>query len=524
MNDYRAYVESNYNSIYHHGIKGQRWGVRNGPPYPLGSEDHSVREIIASKNPENYTYKRKRTNANRPASYQPYIDSQTKKLTAKNIVSNAVKNANPVFTKIGNVISKGRNGISKHFHDKKVKRYMKNGMTKAQAEREATKHDESIKRGIRNAMIASGAAVAGYAAYKLGRHWFKRNRDITVKAGSSMKTLSYDVNRMKTAKEAKDLADSMYYTNIDKSDYAFYNTFFNSSTKVGNRNVLKFTTDNKALRNIKIASEKSGEDEFLKLYRSNKGFRNYINNKDLMSSTMPTKQRNMKEYKAALKTLDRINKRADHKASDKEVRELYKLYNYHLGASTGTQGMLGRATTKEAAEAYIASKKGNGFKYSMVDAGNGLYSVVNDDLTDDIRTYKNLFFGRLKDRGYGGVLDINDAMYGRFKANSPIIVFDNSAWVTKSNRRVRMNEKKFDTAYTIGRKSLPVTLPAVAGIAAYTNATKDSRENSENLRNPSVRNEMTNRARSLYNSGLSQEEIAARLGISVSTVNSMLNR
>ena len=23
--------------LYHHGIKGQKWGVRNGPPYPLGS-------------------------------------------------------------------------------------------------------------------------------------------------------------------------------------------------------------------------------------------------------------------------------------------------------------------------------------------------------------------------------------------------------------------------------------------------------------------------------------------------------
>ena len=28
MNDYRAYVECDYNSIYHHGIKGQHWGVR----------------------------------------------------------------------------------------------------------------------------------------------------------------------------------------------------------------------------------------------------------------------------------------------------------------------------------------------------------------------------------------------------------------------------------------------------------------------------------------------------------------
>lgn len=30
--------------LYHHGIKGQRWGKRNGPPYPLKPNDHSVAE------------------------------------------------------------------------------------------------------------------------------------------------------------------------------------------------------------------------------------------------------------------------------------------------------------------------------------------------------------------------------------------------------------------------------------------------------------------------------------------------
>lgn len=28
MNDYRAYVECNYNAIYHYGVKGQKWGIR----------------------------------------------------------------------------------------------------------------------------------------------------------------------------------------------------------------------------------------------------------------------------------------------------------------------------------------------------------------------------------------------------------------------------------------------------------------------------------------------------------------
>lgn len=30
--------------LTHHGIKGQKWGVRNGPPYPLDAEDHSASE------------------------------------------------------------------------------------------------------------------------------------------------------------------------------------------------------------------------------------------------------------------------------------------------------------------------------------------------------------------------------------------------------------------------------------------------------------------------------------------------
>lgn len=40
---------TNYRIIYsdhlaHHGILGQKWGKRNGPPYPLDSKDHSIRE------------------------------------------------------------------------------------------------------------------------------------------------------------------------------------------------------------------------------------------------------------------------------------------------------------------------------------------------------------------------------------------------------------------------------------------------------------------------------------------------
>lgn len=32
------------NELYHHGVLGQKWGVRNGPPYPLSSSSHSSSE------------------------------------------------------------------------------------------------------------------------------------------------------------------------------------------------------------------------------------------------------------------------------------------------------------------------------------------------------------------------------------------------------------------------------------------------------------------------------------------------
>jgi len=34
------------NELYHHGIEGQEWGKRNGPPYPLSKADH--RRVIRS--------------------------------------------------------------------------------------------------------------------------------------------------------------------------------------------------------------------------------------------------------------------------------------------------------------------------------------------------------------------------------------------------------------------------------------------------------------------------------------------
>jgi len=39
-----GYIIADYSYLSHHGILGQKWGKMNGPPYPLGSGDHSKAE------------------------------------------------------------------------------------------------------------------------------------------------------------------------------------------------------------------------------------------------------------------------------------------------------------------------------------------------------------------------------------------------------------------------------------------------------------------------------------------------
>ena len=43
FNIYGQYVNDGH-ELYHHGVKGQKWGKRNGPPYPLRAGDHSASE------------------------------------------------------------------------------------------------------------------------------------------------------------------------------------------------------------------------------------------------------------------------------------------------------------------------------------------------------------------------------------------------------------------------------------------------------------------------------------------------
>lgn len=90
QNDYLDYIA-------HHGIAGQKWGQRNGPPYPLEPSNYSYQErklAKANANKNRYEKKSERANAKGDKLYR-----KAEKLIAKSNV-NKLKGAAPIRTKI----------------------------------------------------------------------------------------------------------------------------------------------------------------------------------------------------------------------------------------------------------------------------------------------------------------------------------------------------------------------------------------------------------------------------------------
>ena len=72
----------------------------------------------------------------------------------------------------------------------------------------------------------------------------------------------------------------------------------------------------------------------------------------------------------------------------------------------------------------------------------------------DMYNQRTKFFHACKEAGYGAVLDTNDAIYGGFKAKSPIIVFDMEQVVPKDVYRTNLTDQKFSSLVLVGRKLL----------------------------------------------------------------------
>lgn len=124
MNDYYAIAPSGID-LYHHGILGQKWGKQNGPPYPLGSGDHSSSENKAGW--------KKSLNPNHKV---------------RNAVGNAAKKAGKATLRKASSLGKKGADVAKKYVNEKTRDVRNQMKTREAIRRNAKQKEYAIKNEI----------------------------------------------------------------------------------------------------------------------------------------------------------------------------------------------------------------------------------------------------------------------------------------------------------------------------------------------------------------------------------------
>lgn len=243
----------------------------------------------------------------------------------------------------------------------------------------------------------------------------KKHFDKIVKTTDTLSTLSYDKNRTKGA--------DMFYAAYSKADKHQYNALFNKKVpqtiydskgnEIGTGMFYKYRINNAVARDIKIASEDSGANVFLDLYKNDRDFYNFVTDPDRMESHFVKDKYKFSGYREAKKAIDRMAN-SGKKPTEEDLRTVYRMFNYVIPSDGGGDRRRGH----------------------------------------DVEVQRAKFFKSLKDNGYGGVLDTNDAIYGGFKAEAPVIIFDMEPIVLKDAERVTTSSKVYSELSFIGKRAL----------------------------------------------------------------------
>lgn len=244
----------------------------------------------------------------------------------------------------------------------------------------------------------------------------KRHFDEVLSAKkTTLSTLSYDRDRTK--------GTDMFYATHNVLDKHQYNALFNRPIEqtiydekgrpIGTGKFMKYRIDNSLKTDIKVASEDSGAEAFRELFKKDRDFYNFVMDEERMRNYFVSDKYKFKGYREARDVLEKM-KQGDYIPTGDELQVVYRMFNYVIpydGAGDARKGK-------------------------------------------DVTTQRTKFFNALKETGYGAVLDTNDAIYGGFKAKSPVIVFDMEQVVPKDVYQTKLIDQKFSDLVLIGRKLL----------------------------------------------------------------------
>ena len=244
----------------------------------------------------------------------------------------------------------------------------------------------------------------------------KKHFDEVLKSDKpTLSTLSYDKDRTK--------GTDMFYATHNTLDKHQYNALFNrkipqtiydeTGNPIGTGMFMKYRIDNSIKRDLKVASEDSGAEVFRQLYKKDRDFYNFVTDDERMQNYFVSDKYKFKGYREARDVLKKM-KDSDYVPTADELQKVYRMFNYVIPYD-------GQGNAREG---------------------------------KDVLTQRTKFFAACKDAGYGAVLDTNDAIYGGFKAKSPVIVFDMEQVVPKDVYRTKVSDQRFSELALAGRKLL----------------------------------------------------------------------
>ncbi len=382
--------------LQHHGVMGMKWGVRHYQPYKYGYQAEHVGRYVGPLGSKNTVAKPTNKSAN--AKTTPTVNAKTKAAAISAVSANVKKADNALKS----------NTVQKTKSTRPNPQTFKNGSVPSKAKKSGM--SEADKEKLKKTLMVAGgvtaaAAVTALLVYGGVKHvdavrnapsaiQGKKYADFVIKKGETVGTLSRDANRLKDTTHIY-----AAYTDRDKAQYhALFNSFKKIPITDANGKEMmgrKFLTTAHAAKDMRIASERAAADTFAKLFKTDGEFRNFVIDQDKMASLFPEHTKKFPGYAHALGVLRNVEQRvkAGKPVSEKQLETIYGAFNYTLG---------------------------------------------NSDAALDAQRQK--LFKALSAEGFSGLLDTNDALYGRYKAEKPVILFDMGSLVTDSVRQTNLKD------------------------------------------------------------------------------------